>query len=110
MTSLALSYWSASGPSSAAASRSNHASMPCCSTRGARMQFARHLVDEQREGHPPGALSRHAPVGTDGDHAADALLTPGGHPIDVRDRLERALAQARLLHADEPLRRRAKDH
>ena len=79
------------------------------SSRGSRMQFAGHLVDEQGNGHAPGALSRHAPIRTAGDHAADALLAPVGHPIHMRDGFERALAQARLLHADEPLRRRAKN-
>ena len=93
--------------------------MPSCSTRlrhlldqrsGSRVQLSGHLVDEQGNGHSPGPLPRHAPVRTAGNHAADALLAPGGHPIHVRDGLERAFAQTRLFHADEPLRSRAKNH
>src|SRR5271155_569970 len=74
------------------------------------MQFAAVLIDEKRNWHSPRTLARHAPIRPRGDHAGDALLTPGGHPIDMSDGLERALAQPRLVHADEPLRRRAKNH
>ena len=75
-----------------------------------RVQLAGYLVDEQRNGHSPGALARDAPIRAHGDHAGDALLAPGGHPIDVLNGLERALAQSRLIHADEPLRGGAKYH
>ena len=78
--------------------------------RRAWVQFAGFAMREQRERHAPGALARDAPVGAAGDHAVDALLTPGRRPLDLADLGQRGLAQAGLFHADEPLRRGAKDH
>ena len=57
----------------------------------ARMQLAGHLVDEQRNRHPPSPLPRHAPIRARRNHAGDALLSPGGHPVDMRNRFERRL-------------------
>src|SRR5262249_35901086 len=51
----------------------------------------------------PCALARDAPVRTRGDHVRDALLTPGRHPLDTFDRIERLLAEVVAFHADEPL-------
>ena len=78
--------------------------------RRARMRLAGRAMREQRERHAPDALARDTPVGTIGDHVADAALAPRGHPFHLADLAQRGLAQACLLHADEPLRRRAEDH
>src|SRR5438105_10329132 len=48
----------------------------------ARMPLAGLPVDEQRNRHAPGPLPRDAPVGPALNHAADALLAPGGRPLD----------------------------
>ena len=118
MTSVDLSYLAASAPRSVSGFRSNQASIPPRSTSAATsfdqlsrswMQIPRLFVDEQRNRHAPGALPRHAPIGASGDHAADPLLAPTGHPVHVRDRLERAFSKTRLIHADEPLGRCAKN-
>ena len=77
--------------------------------RGARMQLAGFLIDQQRDRHAPGALPRDAPVRAIAHHAVDARLTPVRHPAHGADLAQRGLAQAGLLHADEPLRGRAKD-
>ena len=74
------------------------------------MRLAGFLVHEHRERHAPGALARDAPVGPRLDHAGDALLAPARDPLHAADRGERVAAQARFLHAQEPLRRRAEDH
>ena len=58
---------------------------------------------ERRDGHAPDALARQAPVGARLDHAADAVLAPGGDPLRPRDLGERAVAQ-RLLVAASPRR------
>jgi hypothetical protein len=73
----------------------------------ARMQITGALVHEQRQRHAPGALARNAPVRAVGDHAGDALLAPGRRPVDLGDITQRMFAQSLLIHADEPLRRRA---
>src|SRR5205085_11102131 len=73
----------------------------------ARVRLTRRAVGEDRDGHAPRALARDAPVGAVFDHAGDALLAPRRLPTDARYRGERARAQPGLLHADEPLRRRA---
>ena len=68
------------------------------------------LADQRGDGHAPVALARDAPVGPVLDHGVDALLAPGRDPIDVvADRLEGALAQIVLVHADEPLGGGAED-
>ena len=106
------------GAQQLAASRSNQASMPRCSTsfatlleqlRRARMQLAVRVCDEQRDRHAPGALARDAPVGPALDHAVDALLAPVGRPLHLADLSSASRAQACLVHADEPLRRGAED-
>ena len=73
------------------------------------MRLAGGSMREQRERHAPHALARDTPVGTIGDHVADAALAPRGHPFHFADLAQRAFAQASLLHADEPLRSRAED-
>ena len=47
--------------------------------------------------------------GRRGDHVGDALFAPGGHPADLLDGFERALAEIVALHADEPLLGGAED-
>jgi len=74
------------------------------------VQFTRHFVDEQWDRHSPGPLPRDAPIRPHGNHAGNPLLAPGRHPIDVLDGFKRSFAQARLIHADEPLRCGAKNH
>src|SRR3569833_33757 len=73
------------------------------------MQGARLFVLKQRDRHTPGALARDTPIGSILDHARDALLTPRGSPLDLLDITQRIGAQMVLIHADEPLRRRAED-
>ena len=41
--------------------------------RGVAQDFARALLDEDRDGHAPGALPADAPVGAVGDHAGETL-------------------------------------
>ena len=86
---------------------------------GGRDHLARLLVDEDGDRHAPGALARDDPIGPPLDHAADAVLARGGHPLGLADRLQRELAQALvvalgdaldgLVQRDEPLRRVAED-
>ena len=78
--------------------------------RRLRVRLARFPVHEHRERHAPGTLARDAPVGARLDHAGDALLAPAGNPLHAADRVERVAAQPGLLHAQEPLRRRAENH
>src|SRR6202041_1815703 len=66
------------------------------------------LMNKERNGYAPGPLSRNAPVGAVFEHAGDALLAPGGRPGHFFDIAQRMLAQLLGLHADEPLRGRAK--
>ena len=59
---------------------------------------------EDGDRHPPGPLARDAPVGAVGDHAVDPLLPPGRDPLHLLpDGRQRPLAQAVLVHGDEPL-------
>ena len=83
------------------------------------MQFARFLVDEERHGHAPLALARQGPVGTIGDHAAQARLAPVRIEARVVDAAQGGRAQGlgrlhalearRLVHGGEPLRAGAVD-
>ena len=60
--------------------------------------------------HAPAALARNAPVGTIGDHGANAVHAPLGNELNVVVNLvERSLAQARVVHGNEPLVGRAED-
>ncbi len=79
------------------------------------MQFLGLFVDEQGDGHTPGALTGDTPVRTVLDHRLNAVFTPSRYPaalallgntvlLDALDLFQRALAQTLLLHADEPLR------
>ena len=72
-------------------------------------RLAAGVAIENDDGHAPYALARDAPIGAGGDHVGDALLTPGGHPADLLDGFERALAEIVALHADEPLLGGAED-
>ena len=76
----------------------------------ARMQLTRLFLHEQRDRHAPGTLARDTPVRAILDHAGDTLLAPLRRPLRPLDVAQRMLAQALLLHADEPLRRSAEDH
>ena len=85
---------------------------PICRTR--RRRYAREKIDhavedlaigerlaalfaiENGDGHAPDALARDAPIGARGDHVGDALFAPVGHPLDVLDGVERALARSSL--------------
>ena len=89
--------------STSAATRSTSAGVSGCSSPVS-------LCVNSGERHSPGALARDAPVGPALDHAVDALLAPGGRPLDLADLLECRPAQPRLLHADEPLRGCTEDH
>ena len=88
--------------------------------RGIAKRHLTAFAEENSNGHTPDALARDAPVGARGDHICDALLAPGGIPLDaVFDFVEGALAKRRrravgILHrcvdGDEPLLRGAEDH
>ena len=67
------------------------------------------LAVEGGDGHAPEPLARDAPVGAGRDHVADALLAPGRVPADLGDGVERALAEAADVEADEPLLGGAED-
>ena len=77
---------------------------------GVAQRFAGPPVDEDGDGHPPGALARDAPVRAVFDHRAQALFPRRGVELRGLDGRERALAQPRRVHIDEPLRRVAEDH
>src|SRR6202007_2511927 len=64
---------------------------------------------EHRDRHTPGALARHAPVRLAFDHRLDPVARLGWNPADFRDCRQGLLPETLLLHADEPLRRIAKD-
>jgi len=90
------------GPSTASASRSNHASMPPCSTSAATRSTRAgvsgcsspvSLCVKSGKRHSPRALARDAPVGPAFDHAVDALLAPARRPLDLADFLERGPTQ-----------------
>ena len=68
---------------------------------GQRFAAGRTIEDDDR--HAPDALARDAPVGPAGDHVRDAFFAPLGNPFDAFDGVERALAQAVVIHPDEPL-------
>ena len=78
-------------------------------SHGIRVQFAGLPVDEEGDRHTPGALTRDAPVGAVLDHALDARLAPVRRPVHMPDLGHRGIAQAFLLHRDEPLRRGAEN-
>ena len=74
------------------------------------MRLTGFAMHEQRDRHAPGALTRDGPVRTAVDHAGDARPTPARKPFDLFDRVQRVVAQIRLGHRDEPLRRGAERH
>ena len=47
------------------------------------------LPDEHGDGHAPGALAAHHPIGLGIDHAANAVLAGGRNPTSIRDSLQR---------------------
>ena len=79
--------------------------------------FVTVLADENRQGHPPGALARQHPIGLVGDHALDPVLAGRRRPSRAFNRVDRKdpkrLAALRIgerpIHRQEPLRRVAKD-
>ena len=88
---------------------------------GARVQLVRFLVQEEGDGHAPGALAADDPVGPARDHVAQARLAAGRVEGRVFDGAQRGGAQrfGRLVlgehafafvHAHEPLRGGAVDH
>ena len=77
--------------------------------RRARMQGAGLLVDQQGDGHAPGALARDAPVRAVAHHGLDAGTAPVRGPGDALDLAQGGVPQALPLHADEPLGGGAED-
>src|SRR6185295_12973483 len=67
------------------------------------------LAVEGGDGDAPEPLARDAPVRAGRDHVADALLAPGRVPADLGDGIERTLAEAVDVEADEPLEGGAED-
>ena len=66
-------------------------------------------MGEHRDRHAPGALARDAPIRPALDHRLDPVTALRRDPAGLGDRRQRLLPQTVLLHADEPLRRVAKD-
>ena len=67
------------------------------------------LAGEGRDGHSPVALARNAPVRPALDHGADALNGVRGVELDLLELAQGILAQAGLVHRDEPLARGTED-
>ena len=81
---------------------------------GTRVQLAAFLVQEERDRHAPVTLTRDAPVRAVSDHRMQARLTPGRDERGLFNGLDGTLTQGSardrlLVHAHEPLRRRAVD-
>ena len=86
----------------------------------ARMQRAGFLVDKKRHRHAPLPLARERPVRAIGDHTVQPCLSPGGEKFRVFNAAQRGRAQGlgrlhliparRIVHAGEPLYRRAQNH
>ena len=78
------------------------------------------LCEEERHRHAPLPLARQRPVGPVGDHAVQARLAPArdrtasprcrAAPSRAAARRLRAVVSGHVVHAGEPLRRRAVDH
>ena len=51
------------------------------------------LAEEDGDGDAPDALAGDAPVGAGADHVRDAVLAPGGVPVDGGDGVEGGLAE-----------------
>src|SRR5215472_10809591 len=62
-------------------------------------------VREHRDRHPPGALTRDAPIGLALDHRRDAVSALWWNPAGLGDPSQSFLPQTVGLHTDEPLRR-----
>src|SRR5690606_36082925 len=75
----------------------------------ARVQLLRLFVNEQGHRHTPGTLTGDTPVRAVSDHGFDTRLAPVRDPLHAFDLFQRLLAQAFLIHADEPLRGRTED-
>ena len=73
------------------------------------MQLSALLVDKERNRNAPGALARNAPIRPPFHHTLDPGAPPVRRKLGFTDLFQRCLAQPRLLHADEPLRRCAED-
>ncbi len=71
--------------------------------RAVGQRFAACRAVEDHDRHAPDALARNTPVGPARDHVRDALFAPFGNPFDALDGIERSLAQAVVVHSDEPL-------
>ena len=74
-----------------------------------RVQFARFFVLDEAERHAPVALAGDAPIGAVGNHVGEAAASPFGGEAHVLQAIQRGLAQAGFVHADEPLRGGAVD-
>ncbi|GBF31536.1 hypothetical protein MnTg04_01497 [bacterium MnTg04] len=77
--------------------------------RTVRMQFIGVFVDKKGNRHAPGPLPGNAPVRPPVHHAHDPGFAPVGYPLHFADLGKSLLAQTGLVHADEPLGRRAKN-
>ncbi len=75
---------------------------------GVSIDVAARLAGERGNRHAPGALARDAPVRPVREHAGHPLAAPRRDPPHGVRFGDRRRAQA--VHADEPLRRRQKDH
>ncbi|MNS82759.1 hypothetical protein D3C72_1165130 [compost metagenome] len=66
-------------------------------------------MNEQGHRHAPGTLTGDTPVRAVSDHRFDTRLAPIWDPLHAFDLFQRLLAQALLIHADEPLWGRTED-
>ena len=72
-------------------------------------RFAAVLAGIGRDGHTPVALARDAPVRPALDHRGDAVAGVRGVELDLLELAQGVLAQAGLVHRDEPLAGGAED-
>ncbi len=77
--------------------------------QGVRMQFMRLFMHKQRHRHAPGTLTGDTPVRTVSHHGFNTRLAPVRDPLHAFDLFQGLLAQAFLIHADEPLWGRTED-
>ncbi len=58
---------------------------------------------KNRQGYAPQALAGNTPVGPAFDHPENPVMTPGGNPLHLVNRLQGFLPEIVFLHGDEPL-------
>ena len=84
----------------------------CGQPRHARIEhsFAAFHANQRRYRCAPRALARKTPLGVRFDHLTLTRPSPLRRVLNAVDRVERALAEAVLVHREKPLRRCSEDH